>query len=280
MIELKTWNVLCTFARCGTLLKAAETLHISQPALSKTLAGLESDLGVALFDRTSRNRLKLTPAGENAVKLAGELLEHAQEIEDTLQNSRIFKFATCAPAPAWFIEDTLKDLLKCEVEYTLVEEEEKLLSLLQRGTYRFVILPYAPDNPNLYSRYLMKEPLSLAVPKNHPLAKKEKITFDDLNGQNVLLFQEIGYWNVLVKEQLSKTHFLSIDNRSTFEDATGLNAFPYFVSNYVRNEASEDTIILPVVNLELSYWLVSLEKDTRIKELIPLLLACEKQYDQ
>lgn len=81
MIELKTWNVLCTFARCGTLLKAAETLHISQPALSKTLAGLESDLGVALFDRTSRNRLKLTPAGENAVKLAGELLEHAQEIE-------------------------------------------------------------------------------------------------------------------------------------------------------------------------------------------------------
>jgi DNA-binding transcriptional LysR family regulator len=54
-LELLQFNYFQTVARLEHMTKAAEELHIAQPALSKTISRLESDLGVPLFDRHKRN---------------------------------------------------------------------------------------------------------------------------------------------------------------------------------------------------------------------------------
>lgn len=63
MFELYELRQLITFAETGTLSKAAEILHLSQPALSRNMKKLEEDLGLTLFERT-KNKLSLNKNGE------------------------------------------------------------------------------------------------------------------------------------------------------------------------------------------------------------------------
>ena len=63
MFELYQLEQLLAVADCGTLSKAAERLHISQPALSASVKSLETELGVSLFKRTNKG-IFLTAEGE------------------------------------------------------------------------------------------------------------------------------------------------------------------------------------------------------------------------
>lgn len=64
----------------GTVTAAAAALHVAQPALSRQLQTLESELGLQLFDH-QRNRLQLTPAGHELVGLARHLIDTARSVE-------------------------------------------------------------------------------------------------------------------------------------------------------------------------------------------------------
>ena len=69
MIELEQLRQLVAFDEYGTLSKAAEALHISQPSLSRTMQTLEEELQASLFIR-KKNRILLNETGEMAVEQA------------------------------------------------------------------------------------------------------------------------------------------------------------------------------------------------------------------
>lgn len=74
-------------ARVRNFSQVAEELKISQPALSKQILNLESELGVKLFDRNT-NPLKLTPAGEHFVQEAQELLYREDQLLRSMERFR------------------------------------------------------------------------------------------------------------------------------------------------------------------------------------------------
>ena len=78
MIELEQLRQLVAFAECGTLSRAAEALHISQPSLSRTMQALEEELEAALFTR-QKNRIILNEVGQVAVEHARQVLAAAEE---------------------------------------------------------------------------------------------------------------------------------------------------------------------------------------------------------
>jgi DNA-binding transcriptional LysR family regulator len=78
-MRLEQLTYLTEVAQCGTITKAAERLNISQPNITTALKGLESELGVRLFDR-SKNGMTLTQSGEDACKIAFEILERVQQL--------------------------------------------------------------------------------------------------------------------------------------------------------------------------------------------------------
>ena len=95
---------LIEIAKRKTLSAAAESLHISQPALSQSMQKLENDLGTTLFDRT-KNSIQLNETGEVAVKYAETVLNTVSNMRNNIiefeKKKRTISVCSCAPAPLW-----------------------------------------------------------------------------------------------------------------------------------------------------------------------------------
>ncbi len=79
-MELRQLRYFMTVARTLSFTKAAAEVHIAQPPLSRQVANLEAELGVGLFERSSRG-IKLTPAGALLVERATEILQRVERIK-------------------------------------------------------------------------------------------------------------------------------------------------------------------------------------------------------
>ena len=103
-MELEQMRQLDAIARRGTISAAAEELHLSQPALSRSIKRLERELDQELFDRT-HNSATLNDAGHLAVDHARNLLRDERMMLDAFadlaRRQRTLLVGTVAPAPVW-----------------------------------------------------------------------------------------------------------------------------------------------------------------------------------
>lgn len=86
-MELSTLRSVVTLAETANYSRAAERLFITQPALSQQISGLEAELGLKLFERTTR-RVTLTRAGEEFVRRARQILEEADQLSQSMDLCR------------------------------------------------------------------------------------------------------------------------------------------------------------------------------------------------
>ena len=85
-MDIKTLKNFVTVAETGSILKAANVLHMSQPPLSKQMQALEKELNAVLFVRTARG-VKLTGKGERLYKKALSLISYSESIYSELQEA-------------------------------------------------------------------------------------------------------------------------------------------------------------------------------------------------
>ncbi len=86
MPELNQLHQLVTIDDSGTISKASEIVHISQPALTRSMQKLESEWDVTLFDR-QKNKVTLNKTGELAVQYARRILN---DVDNTIILLKIF----------------------------------------------------------------------------------------------------------------------------------------------------------------------------------------------
>jgi DNA-binding transcriptional LysR family regulator len=86
-MDLRQLRTFVSVAELGTVAKAAEQLHVAQPALSRQIAALEAELGVPLFDRV-RGRLMLSGPGERLLVDCRSLLNYARDLREQAQAMR------------------------------------------------------------------------------------------------------------------------------------------------------------------------------------------------
>lgn len=153
--------------------QAAETLGISQPALSKQIAGLEKEIGVELFNR-STVPLTMTAAGECFVKEAKEILLKEDELYRIMSDFKSGKKGkiTIGISPfraAYFLYDVIIKLQGIFPGLQVVLSEKNSAQLLkdtQEGLLDFSILNLPVDETVFDVIPLDKEPVVLAVPKH------------------------------------------------------------------------------------------------------------------
>ena len=280
MIELEQLRQLVAFAECGTLSRAAEALHISQPSLSRTMQALEEELQAALFNR-QKNRIVLNEVGQVAVEHARQVLAAAEELAQQVQlaerTGRSIALGSCAPVPIQDLRPLLQELYDgVAVAPELNSSDDALVDGLRQGRYQMVVTHEPPpQDEELFCFPYREEHLSLLVPVNHPLAQRTVIRAADLAHQNLLLYSEIGFWTQVCREKLPEAHFLFMNEWDAFGELVGLGAFPTFVTDaFAPGQSVENKIVIPIEDEDFQavYYFLCLEKDReKFRELITRL---------
>lgn len=147
-MNLRFLKTFVTIADAGSLGKACDRLHVSQPAASRQILALEVELDVRLFDRTA-HRLQLTAEGEDLVRRSRRLLAEAEALSERARalksgRSGILRFGCPPQVIEAFAADFLAqhEKLNPEVQLQLIEDASGALSgYLHRGEIHFAQIP-------------------------------------------------------------------------------------------------------------------------------------------
>lgn len=177
--------------------KAAEQCFVSQPTLSMQIRKLEETLGVQLLERVNK-RVLLTDAGSEIVRRVRQILTEIDDLtqwatnhQDPLKGSmRLGIIPTLGPYLLPHVFTALHQALP-DLELLLREDQtEHLLDQLNKGTLDCAVLALPVPEEGLESRVIFKEAFVLALPPNHQLANRKRVTVADLEGGELLLLDE------------------------------------------------------------------------------------------
>jgi len=181
--------------------QAAADMHVAQPSLSKQLAALEAELGAPLFNR-ARGNITLTEAGRLLLPLARRILADVESARASIQElvslerGRVRLGATPSLATS-LVPHALRVFRDQHPGVRLVLEQtgsRDLVARLAEGALdlALIILPLHTDDPDLYTVPVRTEPLVVALPPEHPLARRESLQVTDLRDEPLVMFRE-GY---------------------------------------------------------------------------------------
>ncbi|SDD35445.1 DNA-binding transcriptional regulator, LysR family [Terribacillus halophilus] len=188
-----------TLAREQHVTRAAQLLSITQPALSRSINRLESQIGTPLFDRQGRT-IKLNKYGELLLKRVDLILKEFEEGKNEIQSLldpdkgeiSLGFLHTLGTTIVPNIIGAFKEKYP-QVRFHLKQNHSNwLLDNLQSGDLDLCLLSSFPMESNIAWTPLWQEELFLFFPKNHPLAKKESITLKEVADEPFILMEE-GY---------------------------------------------------------------------------------------
>jgi DNA-binding transcriptional LysR family regulator len=190
-LKLRDLQMLEAIADAGSMARAAEQLGISQPTISKAIADIERDLGVALFDRSSRG-VELTPSGHILLRrgraMLDELKQGLQEIENlsdpTVGEVRIGAVDAWSPYISTIVEQTSRRFPK--ITYKVVfGHSDMFVAALRNRTFDVVITraSLVHSQPDLDAEVLFHDRIAVVTSTTHPLTRRRKIALRDLLGE-------------------------------------------------------------------------------------------------
>jgi DNA-binding transcriptional LysR family regulator len=184
-LDLRRLRHFLTLAEELNYGRAAAILHLAQPALSRSIATLERELGVVLFDR-SRSGTRLAPAGEILRDEARQLLRSADTLKRRVREGRT---VTIGFAPGLIVTPVVRHLeerfpeLRVEVVRTSWGEQ---ITGLRDGSFDASYAHRPFDDDGLVVVELFPEPRLAALPVGHRCAGRDKVSLDDLAGEVLL----------------------------------------------------------------------------------------------
>ncbi len=194
-IDLQQVEQFITVARHGNLTKAAETLNLSQPALSRAIQKLEDQLGKPLFERKPRG-VVLTEFGMLFHERAKEILHLVADTLTELSESdktgtiRLGAIPTIAP---YFLPSFLRYCANRHPEITISVTEgttKSLAKAVDDGDLDLALVALPLDYPYLDVEKLFDEELFLVVSSANPLANAESIIANDLESSPFIQLSE------------------------------------------------------------------------------------------
>lgn len=194
MIHLRYIHYFLAVAEHQSFTRAAEMLHVSQPALSQHIKSLEESLGILLFDRSSKN-IRLTDVGEiyfQYAQQASHLLNEGQraihDIEDLSRGS--IRVAVTPSFITYFIGPLIAKLYAHHPNITVQVQEssqDKIEKMLLNDEIDIGIGFDEANSSGISTEKFLTEKLTLVSSVDHPLAKKDSITLKQIEDENFVL---------------------------------------------------------------------------------------------
>ena len=256
MLEFSQLEMLIAFADQRTLSKAAETLHLSQPTLTRAMKQLEEEFRVSLFDHR-KNRLTLNENGQLAVEYARKLWQEAGDMVERVRSfdraKHTLSVGACAPAPLWDLVPRLSSLYGSLTIGAEIRECQQLIQGLNEGTYQIIVLPEQIREPNWISLPWGQEHLFFSLPEAHPLAHRQGLEMRELDGENMLVFSNIGFWQELLMRKMPHSRFLFQSDRFSFNQLVRSSVLPCFTTDLSMKRNTTDytgRVNIPILDPE------------------------------
>jgi len=192
-MELRHLRYFVAVAEELNFSRAAQRLHIAQPALSNQIKALENELGVQLFERT-RRVVRVTEAGKTLLADARPLLADAQATELHVRGTRKgetgtihigYVLTTANARLASIIKAFRQGYPGVQPDMAPMDTGSQIARLKNRQLDVGFVRP--PVNaPELETEVIGEEKMVLAIASDDPLARKKRIAWHDLNGKTVL----------------------------------------------------------------------------------------------
>jgi len=193
-MELRQLEYLVAVAEEGNFTRAAERVHISQSGVSAQIRQLEADIGATLIDRSGRNAT-LTTAGSAALAHARAALlsvdairQAVDEINGLVRGHLIVGMVTaCTVAPLFDILAAFHNAHR-GIEITLIEDNsDRLVERVRAGEVHLALIGAAGAVPTDFEALpLVSEHLVAAVPFDHPLARRHRISLAETSAHPIV----------------------------------------------------------------------------------------------
>lgn len=186
-MELLQLKYFITVARHEHMTRAAEQLHISQPALSRTIAALEQSVGVQLFERTSKY-IKLNAHGRSFLKNVEQaltILDNAERELRDLEGEPAEPISLTFTVASYVIPALLSAFRKKHPRITFRLRQNVPSFGQQDFDLLITTLPY-PSSSETATVPLLTEDIFLAIPRDHPLAKRTSIRLEEAAGEEFI----------------------------------------------------------------------------------------------
>lgn len=218
-------------AETKSINKAAEKLFVGQSALSRAIKELEASLGVTLFERSAKGMF-LTPDGEVFVRYAKNVLKQVDDIENIFSEGKTAKkqFSVSVPRASYIADAFAKfsKLIENGTEAELFYKETNAMRAIKNilnDEFKLGIIRYAESYDKYYKEMMDEKGLEyelitefrymLLMNRESPLAKKEKITYEDLR-ELVMIAHADPYVPSLPLAQVKKEELPDNSDRKIF----------------------------------------------------------------
>jgi len=216
-LTLRQLTIFEAVARHLSFTRAAEELHLTQPAVSMQVRQLEESAGLPLFEQVGK-RIFLTEAGREMERYACSVLatlEEAGQVFDEMRGLERGRLHIAVASTAnYFVPQLLAEFCRRfpGVQVSLdVTNREGLLHALSDNDTDLVVMGKPPETMDLVATIFMENPLVAIAPPAHPLAGKKKIPLERLQ-QETFLIREKGSGTRSATERFFVEHGLSLSS--------------------------------------------------------------------
>lgn len=174
--------------------RSAELLGMSHPPLTRLIAGLEKELGVILFERTTRS-VRLTASGVVLLREAREIMAALERIErDVRSISKIKRgVLNIGFSPTVFFARFSLIMNEFKERFPHVKTElhqdskTEILKGLKSGRLDVGFLDAVTNHKDLLSDVVQDEEMGVLLRKDHKLARRKEISFEELKGETIIM---------------------------------------------------------------------------------------------
>ena len=202
-MEIRVLKYFLAVAREGSVTKAANYLHLTQPTLSRQLQDLEKELGQKLLIRGQHN-VTLTPEGHTLRQRAEEIIDMVDKTEQEFRSIKnviagIVYIGSGESHTVRLITDIIKDIQTeyPEIKFDLVSgNAQDITEKLDKGLLDFAVL-IEPIDISKYDYITLpeKDRWGVVMKKDSPLAKKKSITYKDLKDLPLIFSKQVERQN-------------------------------------------------------------------------------------
>jgi len=226
-VDIRHLEYFAEVAKHLSFTKAAATLHVSQPSISKAIKSIEEELGVPLFYRSSR-QLELTDAGKAVLINAKNVLETFNNLTSELNDiMKLKKGEIRIGIPpiigASFFSKLISQYKESypSVEITLSEVGTKMIKQgVEEGSLDIGLICNLPIHGDSFELIqLLKDPLLLIVHKDHPLAGKPLLHLSELKSESFIFYRkDFSIYDRIIEECAKNDFYPNIVCESSQKD--------------------------------------------------------------